>query len=271
MRRIQIVLGCFFLSLYGYGCATPEPAIKSMTHEELVIQDQAIGKELAERFETKLNFKQDPESVYYLTNLSQQLLNHSPGLLGKVGGVWLIHKRPTVWRSFALPGNRIYVPLELIKALEFETEVAALLAIQLGHILRQNLLTHLKAEFLPIDSKNDSEALSLNKLLIELNHKNRENLDLFDPKGVFKFSVDEEAAAVRSAVGILYRAGFDARGIISLFSLYRRNPRYSPFKNEDLEQLIEVTHHEIATFAPLRNPVVRSQDFLRIQKRMRQL
>ena len=97
------------------------------------------------------------------------------------------------------------------------------------------------------------------------------SIDLFGLNGVFAFSEDAEIAASKKAVGILYRAGFDARGLICLFEKFKNNSEHSPYELSTINKIIEQARREIASQAPLRNPIIRSQAFIKIQKRIQHL
>jgi hypothetical protein len=69
----------------------------------------------------------------------------------------------------------------------------------------------------------------------------------------------------------MYRAGFDPRGLISFWNRYAENPAHSPLDPGLLQQLIERSRTAIAQRAPLRNPIVRSKEFLALKKRIERL
>ena len=89
--------------------------------------------------------------------------------------------------------------------------------------------------------------------------------------GLFSFSDDAQAEAAEAAVDILYKAGYDPRGLVSLWEKFEKNPKQSPFERGLIPKLLEATRRAIAGYPPLRNPVIRSKAFLAVHKRIQKL
>ena len=60
-------------------------------------------------------------------------------------------------------------------------------------------------------------------------------------------------------------------GLVSLWDLYRAQSPHSPYEDDLLKKLTDKTRTIIAQHSPLRNPIVRSQAFLAILKRIQKL
>jgi hypothetical protein len=76
---------------------------------------------------------------------------------------------------------------------------------------------------------------------------------------------------VEVAVSLLYRAGYDPRGLVSLWARFRALGLASPYGAELLSRMEEKSREAITLYAPLRNPIVRSDPFLEMRKRVQQL
>ncbi|MGZ6332136.1 MAG: hypothetical protein ACXWP5_05920 [Bdellovibrionota bacterium] len=217
-------------------------------------QDIAAGAALASQLETHLRFKQDRAVDSFLRHLASALLSGAPALSGgEEPALRLIHDLDSRWRNLGLPGNRIYLSVGLVKRLEFENELAAAVALQFGHLARRD--PESRIEQLKADAPDTPP----------------EKLRYFGEQGIFSYTDEMEAVAASDAVGILYRSGYDPRGVISLLEIYRTNPAKSPYGGAALEKMIESARATIAQNAPLRNPVIRSQAFLEIHKRIQRL
>jgi hypothetical protein len=59
--------------------------------------------------------------------------------------------------------------------------------------------------------------------------------------------------------------------MVSLFQIYQDNPEHSPFEAGAVVKFLDRARRAVAQYSPLRNPVVRSQAFVAIQKRMQRL
>ncbi|MEO5970244.1 MAG: M48 family metalloprotease [Bdellovibrionia bacterium] len=256
------ILGLIFLAA---GCAT-QPSLKLASPDEIWRRDQAVGSEIAQQFESRLSFKNNPEVSIYLRKLATALLEVTPDLQGSSVGIWLIRSKKGKWKSYALPGNRIYLSTGLLHELEFENEIAAEISIQYSHLIQKHALER----FLRFqDGKTDSSPGSA--IDNEAPWKNSPAVEYFGLNGVFAFSEEAEISAAKMAIGILYRAGYDPRGLISLFDRFKNNSKHSPYEMSTINKIIEQARHELALQAPLRNPIVRSPAFIRIQKRIRDL
>jgi predicted Zn-dependent protease len=154
----------------------------------------------------------------------------------------------------------------LLRGIKFENEIAAEIAIQFSHLVEKHALER----FLRLQERKLEELMGSSfrgPLLWETSAQ----VDYFGLDGVFAFSEQAEISAAKMAIGLLYHAGFDSRGLVSLFQRFQNNSKHSPYELSTINKIIETTRREIALQAPLRNPIVRSPAFVKIQKRMREL
>ena len=230
------------LVIWASGCGTvPKP--KPLTAEEQIHIDSKVGLTLAKDFDAECSFKHDGKVENYLNKVARRLADAVPELKTTPIAVVILSDRNKRWQNYALPGNRIYLSVGLLRGMEFENEIAAAIAFQLGHILKRHAVLHYEKDF-----------------------KSLPNL-----RGIFDFNEMEDVAASQSGVNVLYRAGYDPRGLVSLWEQYQNNLQHSPYKADTLSTLTEKTRQAIALNTPLRNPIVRSQAFLTVKKRIQKL
>jgi predicted Zn-dependent protease len=258
------------LTLVAAGCATP-PIEKTITPAERIQRDQALGAGLARQFEARLKLKSDDKAVLiYLGELTKRLGAASDDLKSAAIAVQVISDRGGRWRDYSIPGNRVYLSVGLLKAVKYENELAAALAVELAHLLARHVPQRIQAARAASSASQPADYPSIEGLVPSTAGLGRET-DFFSPTGLFAFPDEYMLETVEPAVGILYRAGFDARGLVSLWGLYRSNPAHSPLEGGILDKLTEKTRTVIAEYSPLRNPIVRSQAFIAIQKRIKRL
>lgn len=172
--------------------------------------------------------------------------------------VLLIHEVDSRARNFGIPGNRIYLSRPLIKVIDYENELAAAVAYELAHISNRTLVTRLtKYRQLHGGQKNPTVPL--------------DTVPLFGSHGIFEFTEDEYASVCESAVFLLYQAGFDPRGLVSLWTRYENMGGKSPFDKKTLSKLLDGTRMALTRSEPLINPVVRSNEFIEMKKRLENL
>ena len=80
-----------------------------------------------------------------------------------------------------------------------------------------------------------------------------------------------ELAALESAVDLLYRARFDPRGLVSLLQRFQKKSGKIPWDAATLRRMVEKTRESISLRSPLINPIVRSDRFLHVRKRIQKL
>lgn len=240
-----ILLSLASLAL-GPGCVTAPP--KKISAAEKARAENAVGAELAHQFEAKLRYKTDHDVDHYLTKLAHTLAKPSgdPRLIGS--GVVVIQDQVGQWRTYSLPGRRTYLSLGLLQQLHYDNEIAAIIALEFGNIVQSHALNHLRKHETP-----------------------PRMVDFFGTDGIFSFDLEEMKASIRTAVDILYAAGFDNRGLCQLWSVLKNNPSHSPFPEKVLDELDEFTRATTSRYAPLRNPIVRTEEFKSVEKRILKL
>jgi predicted Zn-dependent protease len=271
-RLLATACGAIALFAVFSACSTvPEPA--PINQAERVQRDQALGAELARQFESQLRFKGDKEILVYLRNVAQALVDGTSELRPSGVGVQVVQDRGGRWRNYGFPGNRIYLSAGLLKHVQYENELAAAIAFELAHVLKRHAVLRLQEERIR-DAKVANQGGPADYPTVEglvPSAAGGKPIDYFSPTGVFAFPDEFQTAAAQTAVEILYRAGYDPRGLVSLWSLYETESDHSPYDDDLLEKLLEKTRRVIALQSPLRNPIVRSQAFLTIQRRMQKL
>ena len=156
----------------------------------------------------------------------------------------MIRERGGEWRNFSLPIDRLFLSGSFLSRLEHENEVAAVIAFEVGLLQRRAVSRR-------IESGQWREEQGILKL--------------------FDHSDEDLAGACAQAVRMLYGAGYDVRGMGSVWGLLSRSPRQSPYGPVTLSKLIEQTRKAVAEQSPLRNPVVSSETFLKIKERIGRL
>ena len=254
MSALLRSLGIAFLITFAFvRCATEIPLKKVSTEEQTKIDD-SLGQGLAQNFEPKLTIKNDIEVSVYLRRVAKKLTESAVALQRSPVGVITIKDRDRLWRSYALPGNRVYLSIGELKDLQFENEVAAAIALQLGHIVSRHAVKRVEVHQTPADA--ETSVLGP---------------DYFGPAGIFAFSKKDYLEASEAAVKILYGAGYDPRGLIAVWTKFQDNPKKSPYEKDSIPEILDRTRKAITELSPLRNPVIMTKEFTKIKKRIDRL
>lgn len=244
--------GCIAFFLVLLGCSS-SPTRLSISPEEQAKKDNTYGLELAKGFETGLVFKHDRPVLDYLHRLTVRLSKGTP-LDRSQFQIKVIKDKKQQWHHFGLPGVQLYLSSGFLREVRYENELAAAIAFELAHVLNRHLVNRIEEEIEDVEDRR---------------------LVVVRPFGkgsqFLKFKPIDLEQSVETAVELLYQAGYDSRGMISLWKLYEERSQASPYDTAQLGVLINKTYRTIVSYTPLRNPIVRSDEFLTIQKRIRRL
>ncbi len=220
-------------------------------HVRLVASSLLFESKWIQQFESTLQMHQDEEVSVFLKAIGQKLLKKLPQHLSKEQWpqtlqFFVFRQAHLKWQNYGLPPDRIYLSLEMLQHVQYENEVAAIIAMQLSHLLKKHL---------EIDRQ-----------------------EVQSPKGfvlgglrIFPFSKSVNREAIQLAIPILYQSGYDVRGLVSVFSLLKKYLNFSPYSLDDLNEFIKYSRIKIALYPPVRYPIIRSQLFQTFRKRIQRL
>lgn len=246
----------FALAAGLLSCAAPLPHAVPMTLQEQLQYDYEASRGWAGEIEAKIEITHDIEVDVALRQFAEKLSKLRPALAASPIGV-LVYKNSEgkLPPSFAIPGNRIYISRELLKQFEFENELLAAIALEIGHLLGR----HAVMRGAPSDVPKEPLAEPVP----------RSRVDFFSPAGIFAFNIAQRREATRDASRLLYEAGYDPRGLVSY--LRKLQTQRVGLESGALVQLEGTARDEMSRVPPLRNPVVRTEAFLKLQGRIKKL
>ncbi len=232
-----IVIG--WIGVVGFFGCSSGPKKERTSLAEQMAQDANLSIVLSQKFEPTFALRNDPILATYLRRVALKLMSQTKAFEGVGVGVLLIDNRRAAWRNYSLPGVKVYFSANLLKYLGFENEAAAAIAFELGHLINRHVARKIFSDRIPEE--------------------------------VFQYSEEELSAALTSAVGILYRGGYDPRGLVSLWSVYQRFPQYAPLPIDTIDRLKEETYTRISELAPLRNPIIQTEEYTKLKPRLQGL
>lgn len=238
----------FFCALVAtlLACSTPE--VRPPSPLEIARKDNALGQKLLERWEFPLRLHRDIDMEVFLRTLAAKLQQASPMIREFPLAVSVIHEEASLDRNYAFPGVHLFLSQAQLKMIEFENELAALIALELSRVEQRQLLLRLER-----DSPEDPSLI-----------RRADWRDLFD------FEESEDLQATAGAVQILYRAGYDVRGVASYWEKVLPLAEAAGYSKSRIDLLREYAYQQIALLPPLRNPIVRTEAFDRFRKRVQQ-
>ncbi|MCW5967058.1 MAG: M48 family metalloprotease [Blastocatellales bacterium] len=228
-----------------------------------------IGKRAAGEIEFDLPMIDDPIITRYVTRIGLRLVRES--------GRSNIQYRFRIINSdeinaFALPGGFIYVHRGLIEAAENESQLAGVLAHEIGHIAARHHAAQIKRSNLAnLGIWSLGPVLGGGVKRTALKQSSRVAIiGLFN-----KFSREDEREADRLAAKMLYDCNYDGRSMISFFeklgALEESKPQAikqffatHPQPEDRADNITDI----LESFPPKPNPVTDTRQFQQIRKRI---
>lgn len=206
--RIGMLLFVLFMGLSLRAVEpTPTKAIYNVFSDE---EEMAMGRKAAEETDTKMPILDAPLLTAYVNNLGQKVAQASrrPQLAYSFKIV-----NTDVVNAFSLPGGFVYVNRGLLDFVENESELAGVLAHEVGHIVAYHSMNDVARRYWA-----DRAAYEITKRGIITDQQMTDLLKQYGGYLLFvnrKFSRDEESEADMLGLYNAIRAGYDPQGLIS--------------------------------------------------------
>lgn len=266
-RFLNIALSIVIPVMVFNSCASAPPPRKPTVSERIEF-DRAIGTELAQQLVPQLSLKRDPQVQAYLTRVAQKIALKNPELHLSEVKTFIMNDTSKRYRSYSLPGGRLYLSVGTLKGVEFENEAAAVISIELAHLLNEHVQNYLRRNPSGLRIR---DATALPDVLPLRTLEAPEDIDFFSQDGMFAFSAKDNDEAITSAVGLLYDAGYDPRGMVTYLQRTMDNSFHAPWDESELSRLLDQARKSIALLTPLRNPIVQTDDFELIRGKLQKL
>lgn len=199
--------------------------------------------------EKNLKFIQSKKTVLFLTQVGEKIFKgHETG--GPFAfSVKIFKREKSPFWNFSLPPDQLYLDFELLSMIRHEHELAALLAIEGVLIKKQDRWKKINTLF------DFSEANTFQLW----------NTEILEKEVVLSFEV--HLKVLQEALLLMYRAGYDPRGMISYYQrkLSQKGSLYPP---RELQEILIFLQREVRAFPPLKFPVIDTPEFYSFRERM---
>ncbi|MDQ3260565.1 MAG: M48 family metalloprotease [Pseudomonadota bacterium] len=187
-------------------------------------QERVLGNNIMREVRAYKDYFEDPEVVNYLNNLGGRLVSNSTDK-GRAFEFFLM--RDNTLNAFALPGAFVGVHTGLILAAENESELASVLAHEIGHVTQRHIARQIAGQ-----ERSGWATLAALALAILAARSNAQaaqaaivGAQAAGIQSQLNYSREYEQEADRTGVELLSKTGFDARGAVSFFERLQRNNR----------------------------------------------
>lgn len=202
IRRLAGRRCCGAFVVMAAACSSPD----AISIEE----EQALGRDLALEAAAQLPLIRDTAATNFVTDLGTELAARLDSS-GRRYQFAVVDSR--VANAFAVPGGYIFVNRGIIERAETASELAGVVAHEIGHILARHSVEALQRE------RSANTLLGLVYLLLQRRPSEEEQLAVQVVGGAWmaRHSREDEREADRLALRLLTRAGIDPRGLPRYF------------------------------------------------------
>lgn len=197
------------------------PSLGDTERQELSpLMERKLGEQIMRDIRRNRDYLDDAPLLEYLNDFGNTLLAARPEARGEAGyDFFFFAVRDPMLNAFALPGGFIAVHSALVLAAQNESELASVMAHEIGHVAQRHIARMLGQQ--GKDSLISLAAMILGALAARSSPDAAEAL-IVGGQGVavqrqLNFSRDAEREADRVGLQIMRDAGFDTSGMISFF------------------------------------------------------
>ena len=221
-------------------------------------REVAIGNQIASQVNAQVPLVRDVPLNLYVTDLGRLIARHSGR--PELTYYFYIVDSPAL-NAFALPGGHIYVNRGLIERTRDVSELAGILAHEIGHVAARH-----GAENLQRQMRTRSMARVMYQVILGREPLlNQEAIELGGALWQAQHSRADEVEADRLAVQYLVRSGVDPRGMLSLFGALWEEERRAAAAgaiswfstHPGTEARMQATREEISALADPAKPLAR--------------
>ena len=214
---LSLCIGCVSLNTIGNVGNT---VIKELSDVNIFTdaEELQIGRAFVAQHERQVRLYRDPVVTNYINDLGQSLVRYSKRK--DIPYTFKVVDTKGV-NAYAVPGGFIYVHLDLIRASKTESELAAVLGHEIGHIVGQHSMKRLTQVYGIEILKQlilDKDSSELKKLVTEV----------LAAGLLFRYSRDHERESDFYGVHNVYDAGINPEGAAVFFETVRAMRRSEP-------------------------------------------
>jgi len=200
------------------GCATNPSKIGGINLVS-VDEEKQLGDKLAGEIQKQYKVVNDPEMQAFVNRVGQRLITGVRKV--EFPFTFQVVKDDSI-NAFAIPGGHTYVNTGLLKAAGSETEVAAVLAHEVNHVVARHSTKQLTKQY--------GYEFMAGLLLGNQAGLSKVAADMVGKAGMLHFSREDEAQADYLGVETMYKANYNPEGMVTFFQKLEAAAKENPSK-----------------------------------------
>ncbi|HEX2120017.1 MAG TPA: M48 family metallopeptidase [Thermoanaerobaculia bacterium] len=208
------------MTLLALGCGSSGGGFNLISIEE----EWQLGQQLSQDVARQVRFNHDPVVNGYIQNMGQRIVNEAPAPFNQLPWQFHVVEDPAL-NAFAIPGGHIYVNTGLIANADNASELAGVMAHEISHVVARHSTEQISRQYglsvlAGVVLGQDPGVLS------------QIAAQIVAGGALARFSREAEEEADEIGIRSMYEAGYDPRGMASMFRELLEHNKRNPSRVE---------------------------------------
>ena len=230
-------------------------------------EEWQLGQQLSLDVARQVRFNNDPSVNAYVQSLGQRIVAQSPAPFNQLPWQFHVVEDPSL-NAFAIPGGHVYVNTGLIAHANNASELAGVMAHEISHVVARHSTEQISRQY----------GLSVLAGLVlgqDPNVLSQIAAQIVAGGALARFSREAEREADELGIRAMYQAGYDPRGMASMFRELQKQQQRQPGRVEQFfathptnEERIRDAERRAAEMALSANLITDEPQFQQIRQRV---
>jgi len=187
-------------------------------------EEWQLGQQLSQDVERQIRLSNDPTMNAYVHSMGQKIVAGSPAPFNQLPWEFHVVDDPSL-NAFAIPGGHVYVHTGLIANADNASELAGVMAHEISHVVARHSTEQISRQY----------GLSVLAGLVlgqDPGMLSQIAAQIVATGALARFSREAEREADELGIQAMYRAGYDPRGMASMFAELLEHQQREPSRVE---------------------------------------